>query len=189
MQVTTDLVLETLAATESTIRARYARRLSRMNQRFDLDDLCQTVAIKAVQSADSCKAETMEQLRYWVLTIAKYTCETAVTEHLGAKKRSLRAESVAIGVATEESRDGYQPASEDVGGLDAAIVREECEQAYAMLDCLTAAQRQAVTMRYVDQAEYSDIAEALGVTMQAARSLVSRGLQAARSQVGQPAMF
>jgi RNA polymerase sigma factor (sigma-70 family) len=166
MQVTTDLVLETLAATESTIRARFGRRLSRMNQRYDLDDLCQDVAIKAVNGADGCRAETMEELRHWILTIAKYTCETQVTRHLGTGKRSLRVEAVVVGQATDESRDGYQPATGDCEGLEAAVIREEVEQAYAMLDRLWAPRKTALLMRLVDGASDEEIAEKLGVTQQ-----------------------
>jgi len=189
MQVTPDLVCETLADLESTIRARYSRRLSRMNQRFDLDDLYQTVCLKAVTGAAACRAESLDQLRHWVLTIAKCACETAVTTHLGAGKRSLRSEQVAIGVATEQSRDGYQPAADDREVRESMVVREECGHVLGILDRLPQLQQAAVRLRYIEGAEYQQIAEQLGVTLGAARSLVTKGLVNARAEASQPSLF
>lgn len=43
----------------------------------------------------------------------------------------------------------------------------------------------AARMRYVDQAEYCDIAERFGVSMPEARKLVSQGLPQLREEFGQ----
>ena len=188
MQITTDLLMETLAETESTIRARFARRLGRMNQRIDLDDLCQIVAMNAWQSMDTCHAQSMTELRHWVLTIAKHTCESAVTKHLGVAKRSLRVESVVVGQATDESRDGFQPASDDLNGIDAAILRELCDAMYSILDRLSEPRRTAIIMKKLQNVSYAEIAAKLNVTEATARLMVSRGLEQASQEAAKSSL-
>ena len=182
MQVTTELVASVLVEVESAIISRYGRKLVNMTQRFDSDDLVQMVAVKAIRSVDSCKAQSMDELRHWVLLIARSVCQDALKSHRGAAKRSTKCEQVAIGVATDDSRDGYQP-SIDCEPAELAIIAEDCQAIAAALESIPATQAAAVRMRYVDGLEYDVIASELGVSINSVRLLVSRGLKAVRELV------
>ncbi|MBM9469632.1 RNA polymerase sigma factor [Nakamurella leprariae] len=59
-------------------------------------------------------------------------------------------------------------------------------QVETLLRSLTAQQRAALVLRYWFDLEHSEIAAELGVAPGTARSLVSRGLQAARAQNTKP---
>jgi RNA polymerase sigma-70 factor, ECF subfamily len=68
--------------------------------------------------------------------------------------------------------------------IDSERLRKELDAAIAQLP---AAQRQAVTLRVVNDLDYAALARATSATEQTARLRVSRGLRALRAQLG-PAM-
>ncbi len=187
MQLTTDQLVSTLAECESTIHARFRRRLAFVNQRMDTDDLFQITCMRALKSFATCKASNEDELKHWVLTIARNSCETEVTRHLGTDSRSLRREQCAIGVGTGEDSTGFNPSYEsepDVG----MILAEEFGSAISRLDRIPKIQQRALEMRYLDQEDYTEIAEELACTENAARLLVSRGAAAVRGQKDQPCL-
>lgn len=182
MQVTTKLLIETLSEVESVIVSRYSRKLAMVSARFGIDDLLQTVAMKAHVSLESCQAETAEELRHWVLTIARNAVETVITANRASKRSTLR-EGCAIGVATDESRDGYQPAAPIADPATATEVKEQCEAMLAVVETLPELQAKCLRMRYLEQMEYDEIAKVVGCSAQAVRSVVSRGLAKARTKL------
>lgn len=186
MSFTQDQIVDSLLDCEATIRGRYDRKLSMLGSRFDVDDLFQVTCMKAHQAQESCKAETPEQLRHWILTIAKNSFETAKTTHLGVQTRSLRREDCAIGVATDDSRDGYQPADDDAA--DSVEQHEDFLRATALVDRLPKQSQRILSMRYVDQLDYSEIAEREGMTENSVRLVVSRGLAKVRCEQSQPSL-
>ena len=171
------LLSEVLVEVESVIASRFGSRVSRIGRRFDAADLYQTTCLKAVESFEGCKAQSVEELRHWVLTIAKSVycnaCESSF-----ASKRSLKREECAVGVATDESREGYQPAASDLTAVEQMVVSESVEMAFGRM---TDSQAKAVRMRYLDDASYEAIAADMGLTVNSVRLLVSRGLKAAQA--------
>lgn len=184
MQVNETLLLDTLSKCEPIIRGRFTRKLGVLGSRFDVDDLFQVVSLRAHNSMPSCNAETPEQFRHWVLTIAKNSFESAKTEHLGVQTRSLRREDLAIGVATDESRDGFQPAGREA--VDAVELQEDMTKAKALMDRLPKQTQRVLSMRYIEQLEYDEIAKREDVSVNAARLIVSRGLSKLRAEGSQP---
>lgn len=180
--VTVESLVSVLATTEPIIRARYARKLSMIGGRLDIDDLCQMVALKAFRYIETCEAKDAEQLSYYILTIAKWEVEQALNSNRKCAKRSTTREQVAIGVATDASRDGYQPSVESDPAV-AVEIKERCALMIDALKGLTAKQAQAVRMSYLEGAEYPVIAETMGISVNAARLLVSQGIKAARALV------
>lgn len=182
MQVTTELVIATLNDVEGIIISRFSRKIAMISKRVDIEDVLQEIRIKAVQSAKDCKAVDADQLRFWVLTIARYTVESMITRER-AIKRSTTREECAIGVSTDESRDGYQPAGSEVDPSVKAEVSEVCAIMISMLDSLSPAQATAIRMLYLENASYEEIAAKLGNTVLAARNVVDRGLKSLRAKL------
>lgn len=183
MSITVENLIAVLSATESTIRARYARKLMIIAGRFDIDDLVQLTAMKCFNALESCNAQSDEELTHWVIQTARFTCQTAITAHRAAKRSTVR-EEVAIGVANDGSRDGFQPAtSVDADPSVACEIAEQCSDMLEALKSIPANQAKAVRMSYLEGADYPEIAEALGVSVNACRLLVSRGIKAVRELV------
>ena len=179
--ITEARLLAVLSEVESIIRSRYARKLSMVSSRVEIDDVFQLVALKCYRALSQCRAESDDELRHWVLQAARHEVQTAITGHRAAKRSTAR-EQVAIGVATDDSRDGFQPAVE----LDPSVaceIREQCDAMLYALNSLPANQAQAVRMLYLDGREYADIADAMGISINACRLLVSRGIKACRELV------
>ena len=68
----------------------------------------------------------------------------------------------------------------EVSGLEILIEKEERDRILyrvnKMLDSLTARQREAIYLRYMQELSYSEIAEILNITEKGARKLVSRAI-------------
>lgn len=178
---TVDQLITVLAEVESTIRARFTRRLSIIASRYDVDDLIGDVTLKCYEAIGSCRAQTETELRHWVLTTAKYTAETKITSHRAAKRSTVR-EQVAIGVATDESRDGYQPAIDGTVEMVAEL-QETYEDVTAALEHLPEMQAKVIRMLYVEGREYAEIAQCVGWSVETCRSIVSRGLKTLRAKL------
>lgn len=187
MRLTTDNLVSTLAECEPIIHNRFRRRLSFLNRRFDTDDLYQVVCMKALKFFGQCKAENESQLKHWVLVIAKNACESAVTEHLGMNNRTIRKEQVAIGVATAQESNGFDPAYESDPSRVMEL-KEEFGHALSRLDRIPKVQQRALELRYLNQMEYAEIAAELGQTENAVRLMVSRGASAVRGESAQPCL-
>lgn len=179
--ITEARLIAVLSETDSVIRSRYARKLSMVAGRVDIDDILQVVALKCFRALAQCNAQNDDELRHWVLQAARFEVQTAITGHRAAKRSTAR-EQVAIGVATDDSRDGFQPAVEVDPSL-ACEVREQCDAMLYALSQIPAKQAKAVRMLYIEGREYAEIADSLGVSVNACRLLVSRGIKACRESL------
>lgn len=175
---TTEQLVDALTACESTIRARFTRRLSMVSSRVDVDDLIGEVSYKLFRSLDTCQATTDDELRHWILQTAKWTAETMITGHR-ASKRSTAREHVAIGVATDDSRDGYQPSLND-DPCEVAQANETLASVMAVIDGLRPMQAACVKASYLHGRDYADIADEFGISHEAVKQHVKRGLAAVR---------
>ncbi|MDE3129928.1 MAG: sigma-70 region 4 domain-containing protein [Acidobacteriota bacterium] len=66
------------------------------------------------------------------------------------------------------------------------IARGIGQQALELIQSLPADQRDAVNARFVNDSDYREIADKLGISEQVARKRVSRGLAALRRWMGVP---
>lgn len=173
-------LIEVLTEVKPVIVSRFASKLATLGARVDVEDLMQDVSIKAFTSFDGCQAETVEQLRHWILTIARNTCEGLITTHRGYAKRSTRMEAMSIDNKASSDDTSFQPAVSD-DPADIVAIDETIAEVMAALGTLSERQQIAVRMKYMDGAEYDAIAAALNVSYGAARTLVSRGVENLRS--------
>ena len=178
-----ELLVEMMPELETIIRGRLAHRVLSLGARFDLDDVCQTVWQSVFRFLDTCQAETVEQFKHWVLTIAKNTTESMVTYERGSNVRSTRREECAIGVSIDGEGDGYQPAARTVDPAVQAEVSEECQAMLAVIESLPKSFRTVLTLKYIDGLENDEVAAQMGCHVDTVRSLHSKALKMAREQM------
>ena len=187
MLITPELVYEAVASLESTIICRHERMLSRISQRVGVDDLIQMVTIRALWSKEDCKAETPEQLNHWILVIAANAAKSLYRDHRSTGCRSTQRESFAIGVASDADdsteRSGFQPADVESDPAVRAALEETTKAVLAIIDDLPANQATAIRLRYLQQLSNDEVACEMGISNDAVRCLVSRGLAKARKQL------
>jgi len=169
--------LDIHAALEQTapeVRRRARNRLSPIQSRFDADDLVQVTAMKATRAADTCRAKSMEDLRNWVLVIAKHTMLSELQKELGTQKRPVLVQSNAGDEAVAPEPQPLQAieAAEETAGQFQIVQRS--------LDQIPQRQAAAIRMRYLEELGYPAIADRMGITVSAARTLVTRGLDNVR---------
>lgn len=156
-----------LSELEPIIKARHARCVSRYSRRFDVDDLFQVTCMKAHMGLDKVRAETPQQLRHWILTIAKSSLLTAIaTEH--AQKRDIRLEA--------DSDQWSRTLAPEVEQTNTSQLDEHLRRA-------SANSQTALRLRYLESKSYAEISDHMGITENAVRLLVSRGLKAIRKAV------
>lgn len=184
MQITHELIAETVFSLKFLIAARHGRMLATIGQRVDVDDLLQVVAERAMASCAKCKATSVDEFQHWILTIASNSARLMIRDNCAIGKRSIRREGFAIGAASDADdstqRSGFQPADLDSDPSAIAEVAEATQAVLAVLDRLPVGQARAVRMRYLEQMGNQDIADKLGVSNDAVRLLVSRGIRRAR---------
>lgn len=117
-----------------------------------------------------------EEVRAWVFTVAR--------RQVSRYYRSARAEQRAVrrlGIQVPDVHDDDVGLIEERAGLGALRAELGVE-----LMRLNSQQRDAVRLRVVQERSYPDVAAALGISEQAARARVSRGLRALRSVLETP---
>jgi RNA polymerase sigma-70 factor, ECF subfamily len=135
-------------------------------------DLLSETFLAAFEHRDRCRAESEQEAAAWLYKIAtnrldahyrRGAIERRATERLAASLREPTAEELsAIGRLAE---------GDDVGALTEALA------------ALSEDQRAAVHARVLDERSYEAVSRELGVSQQAARARVSRGLRALRRAV------
>jgi RNA polymerase sigma-70 factor, ECF subfamily len=114
--------------------------------------------------------------RAWLFAIAR----NQLTDHF----RSERAHGSAVrrlGIERRELTDTEYDRIEELAGTEQLrdLVADEVER-------LPSEQQDAVRLRLIDELSYDEVAERLGITQQAARARVSRGLRTLRAAVALP---
>ncbi len=122
------------------------------------------------------QGRTDEELRAWLFTVAR----RQVSRYLRsarAEQRAVRRLGIQVPIVHEDDVDLI----EQRAGLS-ALRAELSEQ----LVSLNPQQRDALRLRVVEERPYPEVAMALGISEQAARARVSRGLRALRSVLAAP---
>jgi RNA polymerase sigma factor (sigma-70 family) len=114
------------------------------------------------------REDSREEMRAWLFTIAR--------RQLGHYLRRGQAQQTAVrrlGIRTRGAHEDDLAAIEQAAGLCDVRRRLKLE-----LGRLSEEQRQALQLRVVEETPYAEVARRLGVSEQAARARVSRGLRA-----------
>lgn len=190
MALTQDDQLSLMFGLEDQIRGRFFDQCQRMRPRVDIDDLVQQVYMEAFQSFDQCRATEPTQFKGWVMMIARNKANRFWYRH--RKVDDLGKQEFAIGVGAGDEGTGWLP--EDVRqGTDPvanAELREEASTVLEMVEAMANSDSQhmrttavAIKLRYLDGLMWKHVGEKLGIPMETARTMATRGLAAIRSEL------
>jgi RNA polymerase sigma factor (sigma-70 family) len=112
--------------------------------------------------------DSREEMRAWLFTIARRQLS-----HYLRRGHAQRTAVRRLGIRTPNVHEDDLHAIEDAAGLEDVRL-----QLKVQLRRLSRAQREALQLRVVEEMPYEDVALRLGVSEQAARARVSRGLRA-----------
>lgn len=147
----------------------YAAALRQVHEPHLAEDVTQAVFVTLHRKAANLKPRTT--LAGWLMTVTRYAAVDAMRKQrrLRQRERSAAKSEVISNPAVAEW-DRVQPL------LDAALAR------------LNASQRDAVVLRFFEDQSYSQIGHTLGISEDAARNRVDRGLQKLRNVLGRQGM-
>ncbi len=133
-------------------------------------DLTAETFLTAVEQCERCRADTDRQRLAWLYRIASN--ELADHYRRGAKERRVISRlGVELRVLTDSERSTITVLA-DGDGLEEAVG--------TALEELSAEQQAAVRLHVIEERSYAEVSRELGVSQQAARARVSRGLRALR---------
>jgi RNA polymerase sigma factor (sigma-70 family) len=133
-------------------------------------DLTAETFLTAVEQRERCRADTDRQRLAWLYRIAAN--ELADHYRRGAKERRVISR---LGVELRALTDGERSTIKILAGADGLE-----DAVGAALEELSAEQQAAVRLHVIEERSYAEVSRELGVSQQAARARVSRGLRALR---------
>ena len=149
----------------------FSAALAMLRHRQDAEDVTQETFVRAYRALGGYEPARIRELRPrpWLATIALNLVRN--------RARTASRRPATVGPPTWDRPD-FDPGPEDV-----AAVAAEAEEWRTRLAELSSVQRRAVVLRHVWGLPGRDVAEALGVPENTAKSHVSRGLAALRAQM------
>ena len=135
------------------------------------EDISQEVFLDAYRSLE--KLKDYDKLSSWLRAVTKNKCVDLM------KKESGKIISIDEYKSAEIRADLRRP----VDGRDKIYGRETRRKIMWMIDSLPNAQRQALILRYTEHISYKDIAEILGVTITALKSILFRARRTLRREM------
>ena len=169
-------LIDVLESIRPEIERTYRHRLKPIEKRYGVDDLYQDICTKVLSHGHKCRGRTIEELRGFLVVVARNTCMNALSRHITAGRRSILRDAHDDGPIDRHLSHCETP-------LEHLCIQETVAEVLAMLRTIPPRQRKAIEQRMLLEESYAEIGQELGVTLQAVRSLVSRGLQAVRTGI------
>jgi RNA polymerase sigma-70 factor (ECF subfamily) len=160
-----DAFMELYGREREAVTVFIARRTFDVSVAADL--AAETFAL-ALASWSRLRGRSEEEARAWLFTVAR----RQVSRYFRRSRIELRA-TRRLGIQVPPIHEDDVAAIEERAGL--AGLRSALR---AELERLSAEQREALRLRVVEEHSYEEVARALGISEQAARARVSRGLRA-----------
>lgn len=145
----------------------------RFGQRAPVEDLVQETFVRVLQNLDRFRGQS--GFLTWATSIALNLARDDGRKTTRRRRLTPGAEVEPDEIARAEEQSG--PAL--------AELKDEAERAREALNELPDTQRLAVTLRVVEDVEYSEIAARLGTSVPSVRTWVSRGLARLRRHLGE----
>lgn len=146
-------------------------RLRSLSSRLDVDDIAQIVAMRCIEHADRIQVDNVPA---YIHVVLRNTLNTAFVRET-AQRRDRRREVPTYEVnLTDATVVGWEAELED----EVRRVESALSQVCSRRAC-------AVRLRYFEQKSNTEIAESMGVSIDAAKLLVSRGLKDVRELLGE----
>jgi RNA polymerase sigma-70 factor (ECF subfamily) len=167
------------------IRRMIATRLDRrLAQRVDASDIVQETLADAAGKLDGYFRERPLPFFGWLRQIASEHIRHAYRRHMFAQRRSVMRESAPPEINDESAIQlGRMLTSHDTSPSNRLVREEQTEQVLAALAELPATDREVLVMRYLEQVETADIADALAITEGAVRLRLLRALERIRHRL------
>lgn len=149
---------------------RYKHRIHWLVRRMvggpDAEDLTQDVFLRVYQAMPNFQGRS--SFKTWIYRIAHNLCITEL------KKRGRRGEHLSIEEEGEEKVHWLMPESH--GGLEEEIEKRDLSNSvWNLVDELPTPYRTALTLFYVQQARYEEIAEIMNIPMGTVKTYIRRG--------------
>lgn len=142
----------------------------------EAEDLAQTVFVQVYKSADRYKPSA--KFSTWLFTIARNLC-------LNEIRRRSRHPAESVDAATDESGEPAPPLPDhgSPGPIDHLLQRELEIKVEEALRALPENQRTAILLCQQGELAYEDIAEVLGCSLAATKSLIHRGRETLKGRL------
>jgi RNA polymerase sigma-70 factor (ECF subfamily) len=155
----------------------------RLKGKIDPSDVVQQTLIQAHQARDRFAGTCDAELAAWLRTILSRTLAHALRDHLRAKRDVGRERSLQAALEQSSARLEAWLVSEASSPLDRAERNERIALLGAALDALPEAQREAVTLHYLQGRTLAEIAEHMQRSETAVMGLLHRGLKQLRARL------
>src|SRR5579871_6876709 len=137
----------------------------------EAEDLAQNVFLQAYKSASRYQARA--RLSTWLFTITRNLCLNEIRRRTRHPADSIEAQSTVQGAEEQPARQFED--SKTALPTDAILNRELEQKVAQALATLPEVQRTAIVLCQRDEMSYDDIAQVLGCSVSATKSLIHRG--------------
>ncbi|WP_165226666.1 sigma-70 family RNA polymerase sigma factor [Aquisphaera insulae] len=164
------------------IAARLDRRVA---SRVDPSDVVQDTLADAAGRVDVRLPEHTSPFFGWLRHLAGDRVIDAHRRHLVSQRRSVTRET-RICDGSDRSNDRHLPGrlvADDTTPSDRLVRQEQLAEVRAALDSLSSRDREVLAMRFFEERETSEIADALGISEGAVRVRLLRGLKRLRGRI------
>jgi RNA polymerase sigma-70 factor (ECF subfamily) len=156
------------------VAARLDRRLAR---RVDASDIVQEALVDAAGRLDDYLRDKPLPFFGWLRQLATERVIKAHQRHLVAQRRSVSRESGSVGVSDESADELVRSlVAQDTSPSNRLMRKERRDEVMAALAKLSPRDREVLVMRYLEQLDTPQIAEAVGITEWAVKARLLRAL-------------
>jgi RNA polymerase sigma-70 factor (ECF subfamily) len=155
----------------------------RLQRKLDPADLVQQTLLQALGALDRFRGRTEAELAAWLRQILARNLANADRDHGRAKRNVARECSLETALDQSSTRLEAWLAAEQSSPSQQVQRKEQAVQLAAALHELPEAQREALTMHYLQHWSLEEVGRALGRSPAAVAGLVKRGLKQLRSQL------
>jgi RNA polymerase sigma-70 factor (ECF subfamily) len=143
----------------------------------EAEDLAQSVFIRVFQSAE--RYEVSAKFSTWIFTIARHLCLNEIRRRGRHPSQSLESNHA----EDAEQAPRQYPDAKTFSPPQAFLHRELEEKIQEALDALPEKQRLAIALCREDELSYEAIAEVLGCSLSATKSLIHRGRETLKEKL------
>jgi RNA polymerase sigma-70 factor (ECF subfamily) len=159
---------------------------SRARAKLDASDLVQATLLKAHQQRGKFRGGTRDEVEAWLRRILAGTLADAFRHEHRAKRNIAKERS--LDVALEQSSDRLLEwlAAHSLSPSQKAVRNETLLHMVTALAHLPEAQREAVTLHYLQCLSLTEVAQRIGCSPAAVAGLLQRGLKSMRKVIPEP---
>ena len=164
--------------------ARMSTRRS-LRAKFDASDVVQDALVRAQRGIRAFRGASEEELLAWLRRILARTLSNANRAHLGKGRDARRERSLEEMVDASSQTLAFMPAARGTSPSRGAARREAGALVADVLARLKEDDREVITLRSLEEREWSDVAACMGCSDEAVRALWGRAIQRLGAALGE----